>query len=50
MADHSMALNDTLMQLGGEDFLRELTEPPRFSGRVFSPRTQAAITPFPMEA
>ncbi|CAI2535679.1 Uncharacterised protein [Serratia ficaria] len=25
MADHSMALNDTLMQLGGEDFLRELT-------------------------
>ncbi len=26
MADHSMALNDTLMQLGGEDFLRELTE------------------------
>ncbi|MGU9756040.1 IS256 family transposase (plasmid) [Serratia marcescens] len=26
MADNSMALNDTLMQLGGEDFLRELTE------------------------
>ena len=25
-------------------------EPPRFSGRVFSPRTQAAIAPFPMEA
>ena len=26
MADNSMALNDTLMQLGGEDFLRDLTE------------------------
>lgn len=26
MADNSMALNDPLMQLGGEDFLRELTE------------------------
>lgn len=26
MADNSMALNDALMQLGGEDFLRELTE------------------------
>ena len=26
MADNSMALNDTLMQLSGEDFLRDLTE------------------------
>lgn len=26
------------------------TEPPRFSWRIFSPGTQAAITPFPMEA
>ncbi|CAB5683297.1 Transposase and inactivated derivatives, TnpA family [Serratia marcescens] len=25
-------------------------EPPRFSGRVFSPRNQAATAPFPMEA
>lgn len=25
-------------------------EPPRFSWRVFSPGTQAAIAPFPMEA
>lgn len=28
----------------------EVTEPPRFSWRVFSPGTQAAIAPFPMEA
>lgn len=26
MADHSMTFSDTLMQPGGEDFLRELTE------------------------
>lgn len=26
MADNSMAFSNTLMQLGGEDFLRELTE------------------------
>lgn len=26
MADNSMTFSDTLMQLGGEDFLRELTE------------------------
>ena len=26
MADHSMTFSNTLAQLGGEDFLRELTE------------------------
>ncbi|WP_420835344.1 hypothetical protein WKI72_12600 [Candidatus Erwinia dacicola] len=26
MADNSMTFSNTLMQLGGEDFLRELTE------------------------
>jgi putative transposase len=26
MADHSMSFQDTLAQLGGEDFLRDLTE------------------------
>lgn len=35
MADNSMTFSNTLMQLGGEDFLRELTEfaQPHHGGR-----------------